>query len=265
MVLILCKDWRFKMDGLKLIEDYVSWYKSNSFVSDHESYTMITTPFVNHINDRIRLYVEKVDDEILITDDGETINELEMMDLDLSNPTRRAIIDNILINFGVKLEDEILTTRVEKKDFARGKHRMLEAIIRLYDLSFTKRRNVISIFSEEVQNYLFDNEMGGIPNSKIAGISGIDYSVDYSIGATKSRPEVLMQFANNFTFDRITTYGFIFDDISALRGTKHNVKSVIIANDERQLAEKALLAAKSKEILVIPWSQKEEILKLKVT
>ncbi|MFD2253931.1 DUF1828 domain-containing protein [Lactococcus formosensis subsp. bovis] len=36
---------------------------------------MITTPFVNHINDRIRLYVEKIGDEIIITDDGETIND----------------------------------------------------------------------------------------------------------------------------------------------------------------------------------------------
>lgn len=188
-----------------------------------------------------------------------------MMDLDFSNPTHWAIINDILINFGVKLEDDILTSRDERKKFAHGKHRMLEAIIRLYDLSFTKRKNIVSIFSEEVQSFLFDNEMGGIPNSKIAGISGIDYSVDYSIGATKSRPEVLMKFANNFTFDRVTTYGFIFDDISALRRTKHNVKSIIIGNGERQLAEKALLATKSKEILVIPWSQKEEILKLKIT
>ncbi|WP_285005728.1 hypothetical protein [Lactococcus formosensis] len=109
-----------------------------------------------------------------------------------------------------------MTSRDERKKFAHGKHRMLEAIICLYDLGFTKRKNIVSIFSEEVQSFLFDNEMGGIPNFKIAGISGIDYSVDYSIGTTKSRPEVLMKFANNFTFDRVTTYGFIFEDISHL-------------------------------------------------
>lgn len=251
------------MEGLKLIDDYVSWYKTNTFVTDLDSYSIITTPFVNHINDRIRLYVEKVGDDIILSDDGETINELSLMNLNLSNPTRQKLITGILVNFGVRLDGEVLVTKVNKKDFARGKHRMIEAIIRLYDLTFTQKKNVISVFSEEVQDYLFEHEMGGIPNSKITGISGIDHNIDYSIGATKTKPERLLQFANHFTFDRVTTFGFIFDDIVALRGAKQQIKSIIVVNDEKQIAEKALLAAQSKSIQVIQWSKKEEILTLK--
>ena len=47
------------MDSLKLIDDYVKWYREKLLVTDFDGYSEIVTPYVNHLNDRVRLYLEE--------------------------------------------------------------------------------------------------------------------------------------------------------------------------------------------------------------
>ena len=253
------------MDGLKLIDDYARWYKDNTAVKNLDTYTEITTPFVNHINDRIRLYVEVLEnDKIRLSDDGNTINELELYGLDLDVETRKKMSSSILRQFGLKLLDDVIYLDTDLDNFAKSKHKLLEGIIRFYDLTNTKRSNVIKLFTEEVQHYFYEHDFGGTPNVKLTGLSGIDYQVDYIIGETKTKPERLVQTVNHLTFDRFTTFDYIFKDLSPMRLTKAEPQKIIIVNDENYPPQlKAIKGARNENIQVIAWSDKEQIQAIK--
>ncbi|EGO6644948.1 DUF1828 domain-containing protein, partial [Enterococcus faecalis] len=248
------------------ISDYVNWLKQEYSFNKLDQADEVITPFVNHINDRIRIYLQYMsNDKIRISDDGNTINELEMLGIDLNTKVRTKLIENVLNNFSVNLENDILFIDSDPSNFPTNKHKLIQTILRVYDLTMTQKKNIINLFNEEVQEFLFDHDFAGNVGAKYTGGSGIDYQIDYSLGPTKKRPEIFIQFINNFNFNSITTESFIYDDLKEARSsdkTKFSYK--IIANDDEQkLSTKALTAARAKNIDVIPWSDKKTILSLK--
>lgn len=250
------------MDGLKLVDDYIKWYKENTTIKDFDNYSELTTPYVNHLNDRIRLYVEAIpENKIRISDDGQTLNELELIGIDLSSKTRKQIIYSILRQFGTSINDDIISIESSIKDFPKAKHKLIQSIIRIYDLLNTKRTVITKLFTEEVQNYFFDADLGGTPNVKLTGQSGIDYQVDYVLGARKNRSEVWFQTINHFDFNSFTTLDFIYRDISLGRESTQKAKKVLIFNDvDNKPAQKAIQAIENTDIKAIPWSQKDAII-----
>lgn len=252
------------MDSLKLIDDYVKWYKENVIVKNCDGYSELITPYVNHLNDRIRLYVEMTGEQTLrISDDGQTLNELELFGLDVTTKTRQTIIFSVLRQFGTQLDGDLVYIDTDIKHFPKAKHKLIQTIIRLYDLVTTRRSIITSLFAEEVQDYLFQSDIGGTPNVKLTGRSGIDYQVDYIVGARKNRPEIWIQTLNRFDFNSFTTLDYTYRDISEGRGANNQAKKLLIYNDlENQASNKALQAAKQSEIVTIPWSVKSDVLQL---
>lgn len=250
----------------QLISDYVDWFKNKYSIKQLENADEIVTPFVNHLNDRIRLYIElKANNTIRISDDGNTFNELAMYGLDIKTNTRQKVIHNTLSNFGIQLDDDILYVEATIKDFPLKKHNLVQAILRIYDMVLLSKPNIISLFNEEAKQYLFDNELGGNFDIKMTGDSGLEHQIDYSLGPTKSRPEILIQFINNLSFGDVTKEGFIYDDLNKKRKTsKNQVRYILVANDiDNKIPDKAITAAQALEIDIQPWSKKEELLKLK--
>lgn len=249
------------LDGIKLIDDYVAWYRDNAIVKNFGDYTQLITPFVNHINDRIQLYLESLSDSrVRISDDGETLRELELIGLDLNTETRLRLRQGILNQFGTRLNEDILYIDCEIKDFPKSKHKLIETIIRVYDLMNTRRTIVSSLFSEEVQEYFFEHDFGGTPNVKLTGQSSIDYQIDYVIGARKSHPEIWIQVLNHLTFDSFSRVNTIYEDIYLGRSSEKTPKKVIVFNDfEYKIPKKAELIAPSKNILLLPWSTKAQV------
>lgn len=249
------------LDGIKLIDDYVTWYKNNTIVNTFDDYTQMVTPFVNHLNDRVQLYLESIPgNQIRISDDGETLRELELAGLDLNTPTRKRLQKGILTQFGTKINDDILYIDCDVKDFPKSKHKLIETIMRVYDLLNTQKSTVVSLFTEEVQDYFFENDFGGTPNVKLTGQSSIDYQVDYVIGARKSHPEIWIQLLNHLSFDSFSRVNTIYEDISLGRSFDRDTKKVIIFNDlEQRVSKKTELIASNKNILLFPWSNKSQV------
>ncbi|MBC9808208.1 DUF1828 domain-containing protein [Carnobacterium maltaromaticum] len=251
---------------LKLVEDYFSWYKSNFKITKLKTADQILTPFVNHLNDRIYIYVEiLLDGHYRISDDGTTINELNMLGIDLSTFNRQKIIRQILISFGIKLENDVLFTITDAKNSPKSMHNLLQAIMKVYDLSVTKRSNIIGMYYDEVSQYLFENEFGGSLGMKATGESGLDYHIDYTLGATKNRPDTMIQFINNMDFDSIAKQTFIYNDIYNTKAISNNgFKYALVANDvTNKVPEKAITAAEATNMEIIFWSKKEKLLQLK--
>ncbi len=70
------------------MNDYFNWLKQSYKYKELDSSTEITTPFKNHLNDYIRIYVDLLpNDDIRLSDDGLTFNELEMFGIDVNTKT----------------------------------------------------------------------------------------------------------------------------------------------------------------------------------
>ena len=256
-----------QQDVNRLLDEYLSWYQKRYSIKELRNAHEIVTPFVNHLNDRISLFVELLENgKIKISDDGVTLDELIMFGINIKTTARKKILDDILRNFDLSISDGIIfTTAQNANEFSQKKHNILQGILRAYDILFTSRESSTSIFKEEVLNYFFENEFGGTPEPDLVGASGLKHNVDYSIGATKTRPFTLIKLLQDPKFTDVAAQKYISDDLkNGLAKPNIRVNYLIIANDsEKNIPEKSLIAAQDMGIGLIPWSNKKEILSLK--
>lgn len=252
-----------KLDTTLLLSQYLDWLKNKYRIKNLEDSNQIITPFTNAIGDNINIYVDKIDEKhFLLSDDGETINDLSLNGIELTT-TRNQMIDRILIGSGVHRVDDELTIDGVSSEFPEKKHSLLQTILRVNDLMMTRRNNIVNLFSEEVTDFLKENDIIGTSKAKFAGISGLNYTIDYTIPARKNRPEMFIQFHNHLTFSAITNSTFIFEDINEQRPLEVGDKPInkIIANTEDYaISDKAFRVAESKNIEILPFSDKNKIL-----
>jgi len=65
--------------GLQLVDDYFRWLRSHTQVRDVEGWTESTVPFLDRHNDHLQLYVQPHNGDYVLTDDGYTVADLEIL------------------------------------------------------------------------------------------------------------------------------------------------------------------------------------------
>lgn len=245
------------------MQTYFEWLQQNYKYKKLETSTEITTPFKNHLNDYIRIYADLLpDNHIRLSDDGQTFNELDMLDIDLTK-TRKRLIHSILNQFNLSLKDDEIITNVDSDSFPQSKHNLIQGILKIYDLTLTTKSNVSNLFYEEVFDFFYNEEITGSAKVAIPGETGIKYSIDFIIPGTKSKSEKLVNFSNNLDYNRITSDLFAYRDVKNNRPNRNNLNSqmLIIANDlENTISKKAQQVADYEGIQILKWSNKDEIL-----
>ncbi len=245
------------LDGL--MDDYLKWYKDDTILSKIDEIQVISTPYTNHIGDRINLYVEKISDyDIRVSDDGETLNELSMVNYEFNSQTRQKHLNTIIYSNGLRIDKNTNSIYIEiiRKDFGKGKHKLIEGINKVYDLLFTKKENVKKMFLEDVLDFFKEEDFGGVSAVRKKGASGIDHGVDYILGVTSKRKETLMQAVNNSDFDSFARQYYIFDDI--LKLYMDEINYVVIIN--KPIPEKVQKALASSPLQIIQWTSKKRLL-----
>lgn len=245
-----------------LLNEYFSWYEKKYTVKELQRASEIITPFVNHINDRIAIYVEYLPSgKIRISDDGVTIQELEMAGYK-ETPARKKMFNDIKKSFGIsQYEDVLCVTADNSKEFPQKKHNMIQAILKVYDLLFVVSNNVKTLFTDDVYDFFYDNDFGGTEQPKLTGSSGILHHVNYSLGKTRNRPNTVFQFFGDPSFSNVAAQTYIKDDLEKQMG---EMKYVIIADDrKRKIPSKSKVVAEDTGVELIPWSKREKILTYK--
>lgn len=248
-----------------IMDGYLDWYKSKMTYKQLKNAEVIITPFVNYLNDRVVIFIELLEDgKIRLSDDGVTLNELNLMNINPKSKTRKRIIDETIRNFGITLKNDILFSEAKTiQEFPQAKHNLLQSILRINDLVFTEKKNVKSLFNEEVLNFLFDHDFGGNVAPQYRGESNIVHSVDYSLGATKKRPNILFKFQKNPSFENIASQKFIVDDLSKESNLKINGFKYVMITEKKNFSSREMKAADYSNIELIPFTNKKELLKLK--
>lgn len=240
---------------------YINWLNENiEQYKISDTVYRLTLPFLDRNNDCIELFIKLLDDErYYITDDSETINELKLSQFDIFTGTRRReIFDSILAAHGVSFSknDELYIT-CSRNSLAQSKHMLSQCIIKVSDMFYLSRKNVKSIFIEDVQNFLDINNIRYIENVSFSGKSKLMSNYDFGIGKSNVAPERIIKVINNFDTTQAKNIIFSWTDTVEERKNKSQLYT-FIQDFEKTISKEALSALKEYSIVPVLWSKRND-------
>lgn len=245
------------LDAKNLVDSYVNWLKSNIHPTRIGEYWQITTPFLDRHNDHLQIYVKEEDGRYILTDDGYVIADLAMCGCEINSSRRREVVEQILVGFGVRLDDEALVTEATANNFPQKKHLLLQAMLAVNDMFMMSTHRVQSVFLEDVQRFLDEHEVRYVASIQLNGRSGFAHNFDFVIPSSKERPERLVRTLNAPTKDKTQSVLFAWTDVSAARGSK--LQMYVFLNDtDRKIRNDVMSAFREYRVTPIPWSERQK-------
>jgi hypothetical protein len=244
-------------DVQELLDKYTQWLKDKTFVKEIGDYIEITTPYLDRHNDYIQIYARREDRGFLLTDDGYTINDLEISGCKIDTPKRKQLLALTLNGFGVQINDKVLQVHATVENFAIKKHNIVQAILAVNDMFYLAEPMVASIFYEDVVLWMDSNEIRYTPRVKFTGRTGFDHSFDFVIPKSKDRPERVIQTITRPSKDSASSLAFAWVDTREVRPIDSRFYAFL--NDQEQgVPVDVIDALKNYEINPIVWSRRDD-------
>lgn len=241
-----------------LVESYVDWIRESTSLREvgggwHE----IVTPFLNHKNDMIELYLRKDNGQIILSDGGNTINELNLSGLDIEKSKKRSSeLESILQSFGIRKNGgNEISVSTDVKRFPEVKHRMIQAILAIDDMHMLTEPRVQSFFIEDVADYFELNEVVYVKDTIFTGKSGFIHKFDFALPKIRNRPETAIKAIPYPRKDRIESFMWMIEDTKSIRET---TQGLVILNDAHDIAPDIYEALRQYQIPYLNWSQRGE-------
>ncbi|MBC3901378.1 DUF1829 domain-containing protein [Acetobacterium malicum] len=242
------------MDIQKMLNEYFDWLKTETTTHQINEYYEITTPFLNHQNDNIQIYVKSnPDGTIELTDDGFTVNTLKAAGLNFTK-NRKAHLDRILTKFGFSLKNSEIIGITEQKKFPEKKHMMLQAILAIDDMHNLAKGKVTSFFFDDLVEFFDEQDIYYAEDIQFVGKSGFTWTYDFLFQRTKKKPERLCRAINSPSKAAIEKVLFSWVDTNPVR--RDDSKLIVIVNDTDKFSKNALTAFGNYNTDVILWSER---------
>lgn len=239
----------------QLVGSYHTWLHDNLTCGQINGSYQITTPFKDNHNDRIQIYVVPEGNQFLITDDGYTIHDLTQSGVDITGKKRQEIFTMVIRSYGVKVDsDEALTIRADKSNFPQKVHDLIQAVLSINDLHYLSRPQIRSLFREDVEQLLLENDIHIVPDIKLVGKSGLFQSFDFVIAGTRTKPEQVIKLISSIRKDRIEAQIFEWNDVQEIR-MKGSEYVPIIDDISKPIKEESLQIFKAYNIQPLLFSE----------
>lgn len=241
-----------------LIEGYWRWLRDKTTVNKTKDWFEITTPYLDRHNDYVQIYAKKVGDEFVLTDDGQTILDLEHSGCSLDSPKRKSILKTVLNGFGVDLKGNEILTHATYDNFALRKHSLLQAVLAVNDMFYLASPTVEAMFFEDVAAWLDLAEVRYTPRVKFAGKTGFDHMFDFVIPKSRREPERIIRAVNNP--NRETALSFVTSWLETRETRSEESVAYAFLNDNDRTVSGSITEALSRySIRPILWSAREKI------
>lgn len=244
---------------LDFTELYLKWLKANTEQCRINDDTFrITLPFLDRNNDEIEMYVIiKGDGTYLITDDGQTIQELEFSGFEFGrSERRRKILNSIVSSYGVDLtDDNELIVMCAETDLPVKKHMLAQCMIKVSDMYQLSRPNVQAIFIEDVRSFFDTNNVRYVPNINITGKSKLESHYDFAIARSQNAPERLVKVVNNMDLGAAKNVIFAWNDTKETRD-KDSRLITFIYDEDKKVSSDAIGALKEYGITPALWTER---------
>lgn len=246
------------MDIKTLVDNYQKWVRDRTVIRQIKDWAEITTPFLDRHNDHIQIFIKQENNEFLLTDDGYTIDDLEMSGCSLTTPTRQKLLKTTLNGFGIELgSDKSLQIHATENNFPMRKHNLVQAILAVNDLFFTAQTNVINLFTEDVAAWLELVKVRFVPKVKFTGISGFDHLFDFVIPRSSLQPERLIRTINSFNREQAENFAFAWHDTHESRPASSTAYAFINDN-EKTITASTIEGLRAYNIKPIMWSTRDK-------
>ncbi len=241
----------------RLVDAYRSWLKDRTTVrSVHSDWVEITTPFLDRHNDYLQIYAKSEAGGYQLSDDGNTLRDLELSGCSLDTPKRRSILLTTLNGFGVEERNGVLRTAATAANFSFRKHALLQAVLAINDMFYLSTSIVRSLFKEDVEVWLESKEIRFVPNIQFTGKSGYQHYFDFAIPRSRRAPERIIRAITNPNRD--AALNFISSWTDTVDQRPEDALAVAILNDnERSITGSVLDALRQYDILPVKWSERE--------
>jgi len=227
----------------QLSNSYVNWLKQKITFKELGNAVEITTPFMDRHNDYLQIYIQQTGTKLTLSDAGYILTDLKLSGCDVfSSPKRKKLLQTILNGYGVKVstkEELYVETTVEA--FPQKKHMLVQSMMTVNDMFMTSRDNVQSIFLEEVDQYLFDNEIRFVENINFTGKSGFPQTFHFAIPRSKQSPERILHALNNPTKQNSENLLFAWTETKDNR--RPDSKLFAVLNDSEKSIRPSILNA----------------------
>lgn len=242
----------------ELVNSYVDWIRDSLTLRDvGNGWHEIVTPFLNHRNDMIELYLRQEGEEIVLSDGGNTINELTLSGTDINRSQKKTEeLNNILRSFGIqKNAHNEISARTSAKKFPQVKHRFIQAIISVDDMFMLSTPKIESFFTEEVSSFFELNEIIFIKDISFVGKSGFTHKFDFTLPKMKGRKEVAIKAINK---PRKTSIGGVMWMIEDTKILRPDTDGLVILNDEEEISSDIYQALEEYKIPHLSWKNRSE-------
>lgn len=243
------------------IKKYYDWLREKTAVRADSSsgWATISTPFLGQFNDYIEIYAKAENGKVILSDDGQTLSNLELAGVNVARSQRRQEhLDMILLNYGVNNNDELQVVGHEK-EFCQKKHNLLSAIIEISDMAILSTGNVSSFFKDDVRAFLDEKGIIYTPQFIAKGTTGIEFNFDFQIAGKES--EIVIKSFNSLTKMNVPNFLFSWADVkpSRERISGKALKGLAIVNDVgKDLKSEYIEALRSKEADILYWSDRDK-------
>ena len=240
-----------------LLDRYWVWLRDQTSLRQlDEEWIEINTPFLDRHNDGLQIYARHEGDDLLMTDDGYILRDLEASGCKLDSPRRQALIQLTLRGFGVQLAEDRLEIRARPENFAQRKHNLIQAMLGVNDLFYLSKASIRGLFLEDVQAWMDQNDVRYSPNVQLLGKSGLSHSFHFLINKSRQQPERIIRAIN--APDRGSAESFAFAWIDTREARAQEAKAFAVVNDlDHPVPSTFLETLKSYEIEPLLWAQRD--------
>jgi hypothetical protein len=245
----------------RLIEDYWAFLRKRLIYEHVGDWVEITTPYLDRHNDYIQLYGKSRDGRIVLTDAGETLQDLQQSGVSINSGKRKRLLDDILRGFGAQTADGEILVEADEKNFALKEHSLIQAILSINDMFFLSAPSVESLFLEDVSRWLSDVDVRFTEHVKFAGRSGFDYIFDFVIPRSRKAPERIMRAINSPS--KAAAQNFILAWVDTRETRPANSVPLAMLNDStKPVPEDVEEALEAYGIASLKWEHREEYVEL---
>lgn len=239
-----------------MVEEYVSWLRRGLEVEVVNGVCELTTPFIDRHNDHLQISAQRIGDQIVLTDDGYILADLEASGLQLNTPKRREVLQTILNGVGVQERDGRLVSEASERTLGQRTHALVQAMISVNDMFVMAQPRVASFFWEDVRLFLDEHDIRFSPRVKLTGRSGFDHAIDFLVPASRHPPERIIQAINAPARNTIGSYLFTLSDTRGARAEESRAYAFL--NDaEHPVPGDVIEALDAYQVVVATWSERE--------
>lgn len=246
---------------IDFITQYTNWIKSQSVQRAINTYTEITTPFLDAHNDELRFYVRKEGNDYFFTDDGYILADLEMSGMNISTGKRKELLQNMADTMSISIEEGAITARTnDPSRIAQTMHLMIQAMMKIGDMFMLSSSQVRNLFVDDVKSFFEEKDVRNTSSVMFPGKSGLTQRFDFVIPASRQMPERLITTINHPTRQNVQSAMFAWSDVKLTR--KDESAGYIILNDNTRNSSTLIDAINRVESMkAIPWSKRNEFIK----